>query len=261
MKDVTFLLPAYNEEQSIGLLLNDISNLYPNSSIIVINNNSTDKTQEIAEKFDVCILSEKKQGKGNAIKTGFKAVKTKYAVMLDADNTYGPEEAKSLVEPLIRGKYDIVMGSRLNKNKENGSITKLNIIGNYLLSLAATVLYSHTSDVCTGYWAFKKEVIDYLLENGISSNGFELEAEMFIKISKGNFRIGEIPIGYKKRSDITKLNSVKDGWQIFKTLLAFKFAHNAQTEEISQDSDSAPRPPYFMLLYLFMLVIGILEIT
>lgn len=241
MKDVTFLLPAYNEEKSIGQLLNDIRHLYPNSSIIVINNNSTDRTQEIAEKFDVCILSEKKQGKGNAIRTGFKAVKTKYVVMLDADNTYSPDEAKSLVEPLINDNCDVVMGSRLNKNKENGAITKFNIIGNHILSLVASILYSRISDVCTGYWAFKKEVIEYLLEEGISSNGFELEAEMFIKVSKDNFRIKEIPIGYKKRSDITKLNSVKDGWYIFRTLIVSKFANNVQNEEISQDADSAPR--------------------
>lgn len=256
MKNVTFVIPAYNEEKNIGTLLNEIQELYPNSPIIVINNNSTDNTCEIAEKFGVLILSERKQGKGNAIKTGFKAVKTEYAVMLDADNTYSPNEAKQLVEPLIKNKCDVVMGSRLNKNKENGAITRLNIIGNHILSLVASILYLRISDVCTGYWAFKKEVIDFLLEKGISSSGFELEAEMFIKVSKGNFRVKEIPIEYKKRSDIAKLNSVKDGWQIFRTLLVFRFVSNDQkNEEIIQDSDSAPRPPYmfsFLLLVIYM---------
>ena len=237
MKDITFVIPAYNEEQSIGILLNDIYQLFPDSSIIVINNNSTDRTQEIAEKFDVIVLAEKRQGKGNAIKTGFKAVKTKYAVMLDADNTYSPHEADKLVIPLKLDKVDVVLGSRLNDNKEEGAITKFNTIGNHILSFNASLLYNHISDVCTGYWAFKKEVIDYLLKEGITSNGFELEVEMFIKVSRGNYKIGEVPITYRKRSDLTKLNSVKDGWKIFKTLWIHKFTFTAQNRETFEDSE------------------------
>lgn len=260
MEDVTFIIPAYNEEQSIGTLLNNIQQLYPDSSIIVIDNNSTDKTRDIAKNYNITLLSEKKQGKGNAVRTGFKAVETKYALMLDADNTYCPHEAKRLLRPLISNKADVAMGSRLKGKKENGAITRFNIIGNYALSFTASKLYTSISDVCTGYWAFRKEVIDYLLENGIASNGFELEAEMFIKVSKGNFRIWETPIEYRKRSDITKLHSMKDGWKIFKTLVMFRFADNTQNKEIQEESSSTLLPPYFMILFVgCIMLIGFLD--
>lgn len=223
--DVTFIIPAYNEENNIGLLLGTINQTYPNSPVIVINNNSNDNTQNIAERYNATILSEKEQGKGNAIRTGFKVVKTKHAIMLDADNTYDPKEAVNLINPLVNDACHLVMGSRLNEKREEGAITRLNMLGNYILSFTASVLYSPVKDVCTGYWAFKKEVIDALLEEGINSNGFELEVEMFIKASKNNYKIQEVPITYKKRSDTPKLSSISDGWLIFKTLLAFKRAY------------------------------------
>ena len=114
------------------------------------------------------------------------------------------------------------MGSRLNGELEAGAITKFNRIGNFILSLTVSLLYSKISDVCTGYWVFKKEVIDYLLDVGIDSNNFELEAEMFIKVSRGNFKISELPIKYRCREDDSNLHSVKDGWKIFKTLWLYK---------------------------------------
>ena len=142
--------------------------------------------------------------------------------MLDADLTYDPKDAKKLLEPLKKDKADVVLGSRLNGSMEKGAISRTNQIGNRILSFTASLLYSEISDVCTGYWAFKKEVIDKLLKDGINSNGFELEVEMFMKISKNNFKILESPIKYKKRLDKPKLNSLNDGWNIFKTLCTYK---------------------------------------
>jgi glycosyltransferase involved in cell wall biosynthesis len=223
MKNVTFLLPAYNEEYSIGVLIENIQTIYPNSHIIVIDNNSHDKTFEIASKLDVEIIHEKIQGKSQAIQKGFRHLKTPYAVMLDADNTYDPQDASKLLEPLINGECDLVLGSRLNGRIENGAIKKLNIVGNHILSITATILYTKISDVCTGYWAFDKKVVDYLLEVGFESSGFEVEAEMFAKASKNQFKILEIPISYRKRVDKPKLNSFVDGKNIFKTLWIHRF--------------------------------------
>ena len=218
MKHVTFLLPAYNEERAIGDLLKNVRR-YQNSRIIVVDNNSKDRTAEIAKKSGVNVLRERKQGKAFAIKTGFENIKSEYAVMLDADNTYDPIDAQKLVQPLMEDKADVVLGSRLLGKRENGSISRLNLFGNYVLSFFASLLYSNVSDVCTGYWAFKKKVIEQLLQEGIDSDGFDLEAEMFSKISKNNFRVLEIPINYKNRLDAPKLNSVNDGVKIFRRLL------------------------------------------
>ena len=222
MKEVTFLLPAYNEEKSIGILLSKINRLYPDSQIVVIDNNCDDKTPQIAREYGAKVIQEKKQGKGYAIKRGLPEVETKYTIMMDSDNTYDPEEAPKLLEFLKEDGADVVLGCRLNKNRMDGSITRLNLIGNHILSFISSSFYSRISDVCTGYWAFNHEVIDYLLNSGVKSNGFELEVEIFAKISNGGFRISEIPIAYKRRIDKPKLNSLDDGWKILKALCYHK---------------------------------------
>jgi len=222
MKDVTFVLPAYNEEKSIENVLEGINLTYPESKVIVVDNNSTDNTALIAKNAGALLINEKKQGKGHAVKKGFKNVKSKFAIMIDADNTYYPNEAGKLLMKLKKNEADVVLGSRLNGIRKKGAITPVNLFGNYILSLTATLLFSQGSDACTGYWAFKKEVIDYILKEGINSDGFELEAEMFSVISKKGYKILETPINYGTRVDSTKLNSMNDGWKIFKTLLLYK---------------------------------------
>lgn len=166
---------------------------------------------------------KKKQGKAHAMQKGFSHTDARYVVMLDADNTYDPKDAEKLLEPLRRGEADLVMGSRLKGEKEEGAISRTNTLGNYILSLTASIFYHPISDVCTGYWAYSKEVVDYLLEIGIDCSGFEVEAEMFAKIAKRKFKINEVPIIYRNRVDDTKLNSFEDGFKIFKTLWKYKF--------------------------------------
>ena len=117
MQQVTFLLPAYNEEQSIGNMLKQVSE-YPSSKVIVVDNNSDDKTAEIANKHGAIVLKENKQGKGHAIKMGFKHIKSNFVVMLDADNTYDPQDAKKLLKPLMEDKADVVLGSRILGKRE-----------------------------------------------------------------------------------------------------------------------------------------------
>lgn len=220
MKHVTFLLPAYNEEQSIGHLLKDISK-YPKSKVVVVDNNSKDKTADIAKKSGASVLRERKQGKAHAIKRGFVNIKSDFIVMLDADNTYDPQDAQKLVKPLMEGKADVVLGSRLLGKREKGSISRFNLVGNHLLSFFASILFSRVTDVCTGYWAFRRNVVDRLLQEGIDSDGFDLEVEMFSKISNNNFRVVEIPINYKNRLDAPKLNGFNDGVKIFKRMLSY----------------------------------------
>lgn len=220
MKDVTFIIPAYNEEKAIGPLLERINELYPQTSIIVIDNNSSDKTAEIAEEKGAVVVKEKKQGKANAIFTGFKHLETEYAVMMDADGTYDPKDSIKLIKLLKRKNVDIALGSRLKGKREDGAISKINLIGNLILSLTARLFYQEKiSDVCTGHWAFTRKAIRYIIETGFNYSSFELEAEMFSKFSKAGFRIREIPIYYKKRVDEPKLSSLGDGFKIFKTLV------------------------------------------
>lgn len=222
MRGVTFLLPAYNEEESIGVLLDSISRLYPDSEILVIDNNCDDRTPEIARDYGARVVGETKQGKGFAIRKGFTMVETPFTVMMDADNTYDPVEAPRLLRLLEEDHADVVLGCRLNDKRMDGSIARFNLMGNYIFSFLTSALFTSISDVCTGYWAFNHEVIDYLLSSGVRSNGFELEVEIFAKISGGGFRISEIPITYRRRIGKSKLNSMQDGWKIVKALCYHK---------------------------------------
>jgi glycosyltransferase involved in cell wall biosynthesis len=222
LSQVTFMLPAYNEEQSIGQLINKFDK-YDKSTVLVVDNNSRDRTAQIASTAGADVIQEKKQGKGHAVKKGFKTTKSKFTVMLDADDTYDPVDAVDLLKPLMEDRADVVLGSRLKGKRDKGAISNFNLIGNHLLSLCATILHSKVSDVCTGYWAFNKSAINHLLDEGIDSEGFEIEAEMFSKISSSDLRVLEVPIQYKKRADETKLNSVADGGKIFAKLVKYWF--------------------------------------
>jgi glycosyltransferase involved in cell wall biosynthesis len=225
LHEVTFMLPAYNEELSIGNLINKFGR-YDQSKILVVDNNSHDKTVQIAVNAGADVVHERKQGKGNAVKKGFNTIDSKFIVMLDADDTYDPVDAVDLLKPLMEDRADVVLGSRLRGKREPGAISKFNLLGNHLLSLCATVLHSKVSDVCTGYWAFNNNAVNHLLKEGIESEGFEIEAEMFSKISSSDLRVSEVPIQYKKRLDETKLNSVVDGFKIFIKLIFYWFNQN-----------------------------------
>jgi len=217
MKEVTFLLPVFNKEKKIGLILEKLRNNYPNSKIIVIDNNSKDKTAKIAYNSGAQVLHEKEHGKYLAIKKGFRNVKTKFAVLLDADDIH-PEEIKKLVKNILTKKTDILLGSKINNKQKMISITKFNLINYYLFLLISSLLYYKTSDVFTGYWVFKRNFIDYILQKDIHSTGFEGETEMFSIISKGKFKIVEMPVKPYNTGNSITFNPLNDNWKIYRTI-------------------------------------------
>ena len=137
---VIFLIPAYNESKSIEKLVNEIKTEYPKSKIVVVDNNSKDNTGKLAEKAGATLIYESKQGKGNAIKTGFNYISQfeyDVALMLDADLTYKTSDALKLINFLASGGYGVILGSRLKGKREKGAITTFNMIGNYFLTIFA----------------------------------------------------------------------------------------------------------------------------
>jgi dolichol-phosphate mannosyltransferase len=139
--------------------------------------------------------------------------------MLDGDysypTTYIPEMLNLLKD------YPVVVGSRLKGKREKGAIRRLNFIGNYLLTWLANILYgTRISDVCTGYWGFRREVIQNLILN---SEGFQFEAELLTQIAKKGYTIGEIPILYRRRQGKAKLSGLKDGAKIAWFLIVKRF--------------------------------------
>jgi dolichol-phosphate mannosyltransferase len=215
METVAVVIPTLNEERSIGKVIDgvpiaDLLNNGLKTAVYVIDGRSTDNTREIAFEKGAQLILEERQGKGSAIQTAFKAISADYAIMVDGDDTYPIELATEMTRLLQT--HDVVIGSRLNGTIEPGAMTRLNVVGNVLLSLLAWALFgTHISDVCTGFWAYRGDAIRRL---ELSAHGFEIEVDMFAECASEGLRFAEIPITYRAREDRPKLASLTDGLKI-----------------------------------------------
>ena len=212
---VAIIIPTLNEGRSIGKVIDDVpvADLLKNglkTVVYVIDGNSTDNTREIAVEKGAQLILEGNKGKGSAIQTAFKSIKADYVIMVDGDNTYPIEMAMEMTRLLKTN--DVVIGSRLKGTVERGAMTKLNVVGNTLLSLLARALFgAHISDVCTGFWGYRG---DSIRRFELSARGFEIEADMFAECVRNGLCIVEIPITYRAREDRPKLSSLRDGVKI-----------------------------------------------
>lgn len=228
MKEVNVIFPALNEEQTIGKVIEevpvaDLARKGYRVQIIVVDNGSNDRTGEIASSKGARVIVEPRRGKGRAIRTAFESISGDFVFMLDADFTYPATSIPSMLELLERD-YDVVLGSRLKGKMERGAMRTLNLVGNRLLALMANLLYgTKISDLCTGCWGLKRDVIKTMK---LDATGFELEANMFIEIAKQGYRIGEVPIQYRKRKTPSKLSSIQAGYRIGRTLISKRFGRD-----------------------------------
>jgi glycosyltransferase involved in cell wall biosynthesis len=212
---VAVVIPTLNEERSIGKVIDrvPIADLLQNgfnTAVYVIDGRSSDNTREIAIEKGAKLMLDERHGKGFAIQTAFKAITADYVIMVDGDNTY-PIEVVTEIIRLLK-KYDVVIGSRLNGTIEPGAMSRLNVLGNTLLTLLARALFSiNVTDVCTGLWGYRGDAIRRL---ELQARGFEIEADMFGECARNGLRIAEIPIHYRARADRAKLSSLRDGLRI-----------------------------------------------
>lgn len=228
-KKITLMIPCYNEEASIGQLIDDIPVEKINKAgykieVLVIDNNSKDKTAEIAKSKGARVIPELNQGKGNAIRTGFQSLPkdVDYVVMLDGDNTYKPAEILRLIEPLESGFADVIVGSRLEGKMIGHAMSTSHRLANWIFTFITRKLYWNASitDTCTGYFAWTRKAIETL--NGhIESKGFAIEAEMISKMARLKLRVFSVPITYAPRVGEThsKLSPIKDALKIIFMLI------------------------------------------
>ncbi len=222
---VSIILPALNEAETIGKVIDEIplqglEQAGYNVEVLVVDNGSTDQTAQIAQEKGARVITEPRRGKGRAVRTAFEQVKADFVFMLDSDYTYPATYIPEMLKLLNQG-YSVVIGSRLKGKREKGAISGWNMIGNHALTLMANILYrARISDVCTGYWGFKGEVIPKL---NLSATGFNLEAELLSQVAKKGYRIGEVPINYRCRSSTSKLHSIKAGLSIGRALITRRF--------------------------------------
>jgi len=228
METVAIVIPTLNEARAIGKVINQVpvdelrsAGLEP--TVYVVDGHSTDNTIDIARKMGARIILEEGRGKGAAIRTAFRQIEADYIIMVDGDDTY-PIDAAPRMVPLLQT-HDVVVGSRLKGRIEPGAMTRVNIVGNTLLTLLARLLFNmKISDVCTGLWGFRRDAIQRL---ELTALGFELEADLFAESVLKGCSIAEIPITYRTRHDRPKLASLSDGLKIGVFLIK-KYLHQTK---------------------------------
>lgn len=220
-KVITVIMPCYNEEE--GLVATQ--KLIPTyiDHIVAVNNNSIDKTKEVAEGFGFIVVDEERPGYGSAYKKGFKSFPedTDIIVTCDADGTYGMNDLEKILDMVIENDYDFINCSRFPLKDEN-SMYWLNKIGNWGLTTWFNILtFKIIKDSQTGMWVFKKDVLNKII---LKSNDmpFSQEIKMEAALNK-NIKFGEYNIEYYERTGKTKLNAFKDGWRNLKHLFAKRF--------------------------------------
>jgi glycosyltransferase involved in cell wall biosynthesis len=217
-KSIAILIPCYNEELTIGKVVADFRRVLPLSKIYVFDNQSTDKTEQVAKESGAIVIKEKKRGKGYVIQAMFQKISADYYIIIDGDDTYPVENAKDLLDAVMNDQADIVVGNRLNTYNKKAFRT-FHVIGNYMIRMLVNVMFNASlKDIMSGYRAMNHEVVNGIV---ITSRGFEVETEMTLQCLNKGFVIEEISIPYRERpqGSYSKLRTLSDGCLVLKAIL------------------------------------------
>ena len=220
MDKIAVLIPCYNESKTIKKVIEDFKRELPEATIYVYDNNSSDGTDKIAKEAGAIVRYERKQGKGNVIRSMFRDIDAKCYIMTDGDDTYPAEEAKKLCEAVIERNADMVIGDRLSATYFTENKRPFHNFGNVLVRKLINLIYkSDIRDVMTGYRAFSYQFVKTF---PILSKGFEIETEMTIHSLDKNMGIENIIIEYRDRpqGSESKLSTYSDGFKVIKTIIS-----------------------------------------
>ena len=211
MKNIKVIIPAFNEELSIIKVLNEIPNIV--SEVIVVDNNSTDTTSASAINTGATVLFEEKKGYGNACLKGLDYIKTQeikpdIIVFLDGDYSDYPEELLKIINPIIDGDSDFVIGARVKEMRETGSMTPQQIFGNWLACFLMKLFFNSKF---TDLGPFRAIKYKKLLELSMQDKTYGWTVEMQLKVLKKGFRYTEIPVRYKNRIGVSKVSGTVKG--------------------------------------------------
>lgn len=213
---IAVIIPCYNEEAAIGRVTADFRQQLPDAEIHVFDNNSTDRTAEIAREGGAIVEHERRQGKGNVVKAMFQKVNADVYIMVDGDCTYPADQVHALLKPVLNGEADMVVGSRL-LSKESDMKT-LNRFGNALFLLSLNTIFGcHLTDILSGYRVMTR---DFIRKIPVLSEGFQIETELTIEALHHHMRIIEVPVtlGRRPRGGESKIRVVSDGLKILWTI-------------------------------------------
>ena len=215
-EDVCVLIPTLNEAETIGEVIDGFTSR-GFENVLVVDGNSTDGTTDQARDHGARVIQQSGTGKGQAIREAVRHIDAEYVLMLDGDGTYRPEDADVMLEPLLDGRYEHVIGNRF-ADMEEGAMSRLNRFGNGLFNRVFRHIHGEDfEDILSGYRAFtRKSIEDFYLD----ADGFGVETEMAVECVKHDVATTVVPIRYEARpngSD-TNLHPIRDGGVILLTL-------------------------------------------
>ena len=217
-KKIVVLIPCYNEELTVEKTVSDFKRVLPNADIYVYNNNSKDRTKELALKAGAIVKDEYRQGKGAVVRSMFRDIDADVYIMVDGDDTYPAEEVEGLITPVLEGKADMVIGDRLSSTYYTENKRPFHNFGNSLVKGLINFLFkSNLNDIMTGYRSFSKKFVKCM---PVMSDGFQIETEMTIFALTNNMQVVNMPITYRDRPEgsESKLNTFSDGYKVLLTL-------------------------------------------
>ena len=220
MNKIAVLIPCYNEAKTIKKVVEDFKKELPEAEIYVYDNNSNDGTDKIAKEAGAIVRYERKQGKGNGIRSMFRDIDAECYIMTDGDDTYPAEGAKKFCEAVIERNADMVIGDRLSATYFTENKRPFHNFGNVLVRKLINMIYkSDIRDVMTGYRAFSYKFVKTF---PVLSKGFEIETEMTIHTLDKNMGIENIEIEYRDRpqGSESKLSTFSDGFRVLKTIIS-----------------------------------------
>ena len=219
MDKIAVLIPCYNEEKTIGKVVKDFKAALPDAVIYVYNNNSTDRTCELAEAAGAVVRNEYMQGKGNVIRRMFREIDAECYIMTDGDDTYPAESAPEMIDLVLNKQADMVVGDRLSSTYFQENKRPFHNAGNSMVrSFINSLFNSDVKDIMTGYRAFS---FQFAKSFPILSKGFEIETEMTIHAIDKNMQIENVVIDYRDRPEgsTSKLNTYSDGTKVLRTIV------------------------------------------
>lgn len=218
MDKIAVLIPCYNEERTVEKVVADFQRALPEAVVYVYNNNSTDRTAELAEKAGAVVRNEYKQGKGNVIRSMFQDIDAACYIMADGDDTYPAEAARELADRVLHHGADMVVGDRLSSTYYTQNKRPFHNFGNALVRWGINLLFDNDiKDIMTGFRAFSYEFVKTF---PVLSQGFEIETEMSIHAVDKNMQIENVVIDYRDRPEgsVSKLNTYSDGFKVIRTI-------------------------------------------
>ena len=218
MDKCAVLIPCFNEEKTVEKVIKDWQRELPKATIYVYNNNSTDRTEEIARNAGAVVRREYAQGKGNVIRRMFREIDAECYIMVDGDDTYPAEYGRQMMEEVVERQADMVVGDRLSSTYFQENKRPFHNFGNSLVRNAINWLFkSDIRDIMTGYRAFSYQFVKTF---PVLSKGFEIETEMSIHAVDKNMLVRNVVIDYRDRPEgsQSKLNTYSDGFKVLATI-------------------------------------------